>query len=651
MRKTREKILSCLLALALILGSTVTAFGEPIPDAYAEEAEVAAAAVDTDDEAVNEDEQEDEELAGDKDAVADDDPAAKDEVVADGVEDDETVDVTEPKAAPTAIAPVGGGVISPAPLAADTYKYTITFKNMEDDSVIETCQVDCDMPYSSFKVIEFMDKYVFTNLPSGSWTYCYEDTSQIGSGEFVAYLLHAVQYGEVHYYYLDDEGNQIDSTWSKSEMYKGTTYQFSEFFDASKVKAGQYLAYIRYTTGGDDIIVSRDLDQEFTVGSHSNLSFYIAPDAYVLRDKASSIDFNVTLHFVNQYGKTIAPDAVKSGSSPDGIPTKLVAEQEYDIWEKLIPENVAGCSFFGIAATGTDSYSGSPDVFVNDVVNENFLNDVGLIKPFSVGGSVTCVYYDSSATAPDANMSTIKVQYEEREAKWERSDDGEIKYLYAPIRKEIVHTDEIQVPSSMYLNSGLVYDAGDYRFREPFYPVFREVSDTKGYIGFGLVCQPAVKSDYTLTAQSIEEVMWLNFIDADTGEEIAPTETVIFHLPKGMTYEEYTADYIRDIHFDGYEFVELEYGGMNGKTGLIWRVKYQKPSEPTPEAPQEDEPLIETGTTPPAPQEEVIENDPVPEAVSLVQTGDTTPLALLAGLSAVSAAALIACAIRRKRGE
>lgn len=646
MRKTREKILSCLLALALILGSTVTAFGEPIPDAYAEEAEVAAVAVDTDDDAVNEDEQEGEELAGNKDAVADDDPATNDEVVADGVEDDETVDVTEPKAAPTAIAPVGGGVISPAPLAADTYKYTITFKNMEDDSVIETCQVDCDMPYSSFKVIEFMDKYVFTNLPSGSWTYCYEDTSQIGSGEFVAYLIHAVQYGEVHYYYLDDEGNQIDSTWSKDEMYKGTTYQFSEFFDASKVKAGQYLAYIRYTTGGDDIIISRDLDQEFTVGSHSNLSFYIAPDAYVLRDKASSIDFNVTLHFVNQYGKTIAPDVVKSGSGPDGIPTKLVSEQEYATWEKLIPDNVAGCSFFGIAATGVDSYSGSPDVFVNDVVNENFLNDVGLIKPFAVDGSVTCVYYNPSATAPDANMSTIKVQYEEREAKWERSDDGEIKYLYAPIRKEIVHTDEIQVPSSMYLNSGLVYDAGDYRFREPFYPVFKEVTDTKGYVDFGLVCQPAVKSDYTLAAQSTEEVMWVNFIDADTGEEIAPTETVIFHLPKGMTYEEYTADYIKDIHFDGYEFVELECGGMNGKTGLIWRVKYQKPSE-TPD----DEPLIETGKTPPAPQEEIIENDPVPETDTLVQTGDATPLALLAGLSAASAAALVACLIRRKRSE
>lgn len=647
MRKTREKILSCLLALSLILGSTVTAFGEPIPDAYAEEAEVAAVAVDTDDEAVNEDEQEGEELAGDKNAVADDDSAVNDEVVADGVEDDETVDVAEPKAAPTAIAPVGEGVISPA--AAASYKYTITFKNMEDDSVIETRQVDCDMPYSSFNMLEFQDKYL--QFPSGSWSYCYEDTSQIDKGELVVYIIHAVQYGEVHYYYLDDEGNQIDSTWSKSEMYKGTTYQFSEFFDASKVKAGQYLAYIRYTTGGDEIIVSLDLDQEFTVGSHSNLSFYIAPNAYVLRNKASSIDFNVTLHFVNQYGKTIAPDAVKSGSGPDGIPTKLVSEQEYDIWEKLIPENVAGCSFYGIAATGVDSYSGSPDVFVNDIVKENFLNDVGLIKGFAVDGSVTCVYYDSSATAPDASMSTIKVQYEEREAKWERSDDGEIKYLYAPIRTEIVHTDDIQVPSSMYLNYGLVYDAGDYRFREPFYPVFREVSDTKGYIGFGLVCQPAVKSDYTLTAQSTEEVMWVNFIDADTGEEIAPTETVIFHLPKGMTYEEYTADYIRDIHFDGYEFVELEYGGSNGKIGLIWRVKYQKPSEPTPEAPQEDEPLLETGKTPPAPQEEVIENDPVPEADTLVQTGDTTPLALLAGLSAASATALVACLIRRKRSE
>jgi len=76
----------------------------------------------------------------------------------------------------------------------------------------------------------------------------------------------------------------------------------------------------------------------------------------------------------------------------------------------------------------------------------------------------------------------------------------------------------------------------------------------------------------------------------------------------------------------------------------------------TPDTPSEgettdDEPLIETGTTPPSPQEpqETIENDPVPEAVSLVQTGDTTPFIPVSVAALASLAALTTAHIARRQ--
>lgn len=98
----------------------------------------------------------------------------------------------------------------------------------------------------------------------------------------------------------------------------------------------------------------------------------------------------------------------------------------------------------------------------------------------------------------------------------------------------------------------------------------------------------------------------------------------------------------------GWEYVSQSADLGDGKNNFY--LVYKRPS---------DEPLLETGTTPPTPDEEepvvpvdeVIENDPVPETEMLVQTGDMTPLALLAGLSAASAAALVACLIRRKMSE
>lgn len=134
-----------------------------------------------------------------------------------------------------------------------------------------------------------------------------------------------------------------------------------------------------------------------------------------------------------------------------------------------------------------------------------------------------------------------------------------------------------------------------------------------------------------------------------------------------------TADDINDIlagmdmpDIDGYTFLRIEPDEESPM--WVFHAIYKKnpadetPADPdTPETPgtpsegetPDDEPLIETGTTPPSPQEpqETIENDPVPEAESLVQTGDTTPFIPVSVAALASLAALATAHIARKKND
>lgn len=134
-----------------------------------------------------------------------------------------------------------------------------------------------------------------------------------------------------------------------------------------------------------------------------------------------------------------------------------------------------------------------------------------------------------------------------------------------------------------------------------------------------------------------------------------------------------TAEDINDIlagmdmpDIDGYTFLRIEPDEESPM--WVFHAIYKKnpadetPANPdtpeTPDTPSEgetpdDEPLIETGTTPPAPQEpqETIENDPVPEAESLVQTGDTTPFIPVSVAALASLAALATAHITRKKND